>query len=155
LARYARFVIYWKTEEVKMKPKFRVVLTALSLFLTISGASFAKGGCLTECSPRFGIVSAFGAEADILLAGVFLANPDYRAYVSNVLQGQSFDMETTAFAHVAYANEVPFIAFRSLSDLAGGGDFGEVGALFGSGLAEANASAVTLDFLTAWANSGN
>jgi adenosylhomocysteine nucleosidase len=61
-------------------------------------------------------------------------------------------METTAFAHVAYANQVPFIAFRSLSDLAGGSDFNDVGAFFGSGLAEANSSAVTLAFLTAWAN---
>jgi adenosylhomocysteine nucleosidase len=87
-----------------------------------------------------------------LTAGFFLANPDYRAYVSNVLEGQSFDMETTAFAHVAYANEVPFIAFRSLSDLAGGSDFNDVGAFFGSGLAEANSSAVTLAFLGAWAN---
>src|SRR5262249_10628853 len=87
-----------------------------------------------------------------LTAGFFLANPDYRAYVSSVLQGQSFDMETTAFAHVAYANQVPFIAFRSLSDLAGGSDFNDVGAFFGSGLAEANSSAVTLAFLTAWAH---
>jgi adenosylhomocysteine nucleosidase len=87
-----------------------------------------------------------------LTAGVFLANPDYRDYVSSVLQGQSFDMETTALAHVAYANQVPFIAFRSLSDLAGGSDFNDVGAFFGSGLAEANSSAVTLAFLTAWAN---
>lgn len=87
-----------------------------------------------------------------LTAGFFLANPDYRQYVSDVLQGQSFDMETTAFAHVAYANQVPFIAFRSLSDLAGGSDFNDVGAFFGSGLAEANSSAVTLAFLTAWAN---
>ena len=30
-------------------------------------------------------------------------------------------MESAAVAHVAYANRVPFIAFRSLSDLAGGG----------------------------------
>jgi len=87
-----------------------------------------------------------------LSAGFFLANPDYRGYVSHVLQGQSFDMETTAFAHVAYANGIPFIAFRSLSDLAGGTDFNDVGAFFGSGLAEANSSAVTLAFLTAWAN---
>jgi adenosylhomocysteine nucleosidase len=86
-----------------------------------------------------------------LSAGAFLANPDYRAYVSSTLQGQSFDMETTAFAHVAYANHVPFIAFRSLSDLAGGTDFNDVGAFFGSGLAEGNSSAVTLAFLTAWA----
>jgi adenosylhomocysteine nucleosidase len=61
-----------------------------------------------------------------LTAGFFLANPDYRAYVSEVLEGQSFDMETTAFAHVAYANGVPFIAFRSLSDLAGGDDSNDV-----------------------------
>jgi adenosylhomocysteine nucleosidase len=60
-------------------------------------------------------------------------------------------METTAFAHVAFANRIPFIAFRSLSDLAGGTDFQDVGAFFGSGLAEANSSAVTLAFLDAWA----
>ena len=87
-----------------------------------------------------------------LTAGSFLANPDYRSYVSSVLHGQSFDMETTAFAHVAYANQIPFIAFRSLSDLAGGSDFNDVGAFFGSGLAEANSSSVTLAFLTAWAS---
>lgn len=87
-----------------------------------------------------------------LAAGAFLANPDYRSYVFNVLHGQSFDMETTAFAHVAYANQIPFIAFRSLSDLAGGSDFNDVGAFFGSGLAESNSSAVTLAFLTAWAS---
>ena len=32
------------------------------------------------------------------------------------------DMESAAVAHVAYANGVPFIAIRSLSDLAGGGE---------------------------------
>ena len=68
-----------------------------------------------------------------------------------VTEGKSFDMETTSFAHVAFANQIPFIAFRSLSDLAGGTDFTDVGAFFGSGLAEANASAVTLAFLETWA----
>ena len=44
-------------------------LLALCLSLTLGGAALARDhGCLTECSPRFGIVSAFGAEADILLA---------------------------------------------------------------------------------------
>ena len=86
-----------------------------------------------------------------LTAPIFLANPTYRSYVFRITQGQSFDMETTAFAHVAFANRIPFIAFRSLSDLAGGTDFQDVGAFFGSGLAEANSSAVTLAFLDAWA----
>ena len=48
----------------------------------------------------------------------FLANPNYRKYIFKTIQAVSVDMETTAFAHVAYANEIPFIAFRSLSDLA-------------------------------------
>ena len=82
---------------------------------------------------------------------VFLANANYRSYVFQVLKGQSFDMETTAFAHVAYANQIPFIAFRSLSALAGGSDSKDLTAFFGSGLAEANSSAVTLAFLEAWA----
>ena len=82
---------------------------------------------------------------------VFLANPDYRNYLFKTLQAVSIDMETTAFAHVAYANEIPFIAFRSVSDLAGGSDFTEVGAFFGSGLAEGNESKFTLGFLDAWA----
>lgn len=80
----------------------------------------------------------------------FLANPDYRTYLFKTVQAVSVDMETAAFAHVAYANEIPFIAFRSLSDLAGGGDFKEVGAFFSSGLAEGNESKVTLSFLEAW-----
>ena len=84
-------------------------------------------------------------------APAFLANPDYRNYIFKTVQAVSVDMETAAFAHVAYANEIPFIAFRSLSDLAGGNDFKDVGAFFGSGLAEGNESKVTLGFLSAWA----
>jgi len=81
----------------------------------------------------------------------FLANPDYRKYLFDKLQANSFEMETAGLAHVAYANGVPYIAFRSLSDLAGGEAFDpDVVALFSSGLAEANASAVALAFLRAW-----
>jgi adenosylhomocysteine nucleosidase len=81
----------------------------------------------------------------------FLANPDYRRYLFDTLQAETIEMETAALGHVAYANLVPFIAFRSLSDLAGGDDVHGVAAFFGSGLAEANAAAVTLSFLEAWA----
>lgn len=81
----------------------------------------------------------------------FLANSNYRKYLFQTIQAVSVDMETTAFAHVAYANEIPFIAFRSLSDLAGGSDIQDVGAFFGSGLAESNESKITLGFLEAWA----
>lgn len=82
----------------------------------------------------------------------FLANSQYRRYLFEQLQAQTFEMETAALAHVAYANGVPFIAFRSLSDLAGAEEFNaDVVALFASGLAETNEAAVTLAFLEAWA----
>ena len=84
-------------------------------------------------------------------ATVFLANAQYRTYLHEVLEAQTFEMETAALAHVAHANGVPYIAFRSLSDLAGAEGFDEyVGALFSSGLAEANEAKVTLAFLEAW-----
>jgi adenosylhomocysteine nucleosidase len=87
-------------------------------------------------------------------ATVFLANAQYRAYLHEVLEVQSFEMETAALAHVAHANGVPYIAFRSLSDLAGAEGFDEdVGALFSSGLAETNEARVTLAFLEAWKRS--
>jgi adenosylhomocysteine nucleosidase len=84
-------------------------------------------------------------------ATVFLANAQYRAYLYEVLEAQTFEMETAALAHVAHANNVPYIAFRSLSDLAGAEAFdADVAALFGSGLAETNEAKVTLAFLDAW-----
>lgn len=80
----------------------------------------------------------------------FLANAEYRTYLFDTLKADVVDMETAALAHVAYANQIPYIAFRSVSDLAGGNDFKEVGAFFGSGLAETNEAAVTLEFLAKW-----
>jgi adenosylhomocysteine nucleosidase len=120
---------------------------------------------LARCGPK--AVASPGAEPDpklcvttqpkIVLGGrgvsatVFLANPNYRKYLFDTLHAQTFEMETAALAHVAYSNGIPYIAFRSLSDLAGAEEFNaDVGALFASGLAEANESAVTLAFLDAW-----
>jgi len=51
----------------------------------------------------------------------FVDNKAYREWVWQTFAADSLDMESAAVAHVAYANLVPFIAFRSLSDLAGGG----------------------------------
>jgi adenosylhomocysteine nucleosidase len=98
-----------------------------------------------KAEPRL-IVGGRGASG-----GAFLANPQYRGYLFEQLQAQAFDMETAALAHVAYANHVPYIAFRSLSDLAGAEAFDpDAVALFSSGLAETNEAAVTLAFLAAW-----
>jgi adenosylhomocysteine nucleosidase len=121
---------------------------------------------LARCGPK--AVKSPGGEPDpklcvatqpkVVLGGrgvsatVFLANPNYRTYLFEKLQAQTFEMETAALAHVAYSNGIPYIAFRSLSDLAGAEEFNsDVVALFASGLAETNEAAVTLAFLEAWA----
>lgn len=51
---------------------------------------------------------------------VFLDNAAYREHVFKTWGARSVDMETTAYAQVCYTNEVPFLAIRALSDLAGG-----------------------------------
>lgn len=121
---------------------------------------------LASCGPK--AIPAAGAAPDpklcvgtqprIVVGGrgvsgtAFLANAAYRTYLFEQLRAQTVDMETAALAHVAHVNGIPYIAFRSLSDLAGAQEFNaDVGALFASGLAEANESAVTLAFLAAWA----
>jgi adenosylhomocysteine nucleosidase len=51
----------------------------------------------------------------------FVDNAAYREWVWQTFHADALDMESAAVAHVAYTNATPFIAFRSLSDLAGGG----------------------------------
>ena len=58
------------------------------------------------------------------------------------------DMESAAVAHVAYANKVPFIAFRSLSDLAGGEEHENMIETFRQ-LASDNSASVVKEFLKA------
>ena len=120
---------------------------------------------LARCGPK--AVKTPGAQPDpalcvkttpqVIVGGrgvsgsAFLANPQYRSYLFEQLQAQTFEMETAALAHVAYANGIPYIAFRSLSDLAGAEEFNaDAVALFASGLAETNEAAVTLAFLDGW-----
>jgi adenosylhomocysteine nucleosidase len=78
----------------------------------------------------------------------FVDNAAFREYAFSTFEAQVLDMESAAVAHVAYANGVPFIAFRSLSDLAGGGEGeNEMGTFMG--LASANSAAVVTAFIAA------
>lgn len=52
----------------------------------------------------------------------FVDNAEFRRYVFATFAARVMDMESASLAHVAYANRKPFIVFRSLSDLAGGGE---------------------------------
>jgi adenosylhomocysteine nucleosidase len=79
----------------------------------------------------------------------FVDNAAYREWVWRTFHADALDMESAAVAHVAYVNGVPFIAFRSISDLAGGGP-GENEVNTFLSLASENSAAVLLAFLARW-----
>jgi adenosylhomocysteine nucleosidase len=78
----------------------------------------------------------------------FVDNAALRSWAFATFQARVLDMETAAVAHVAYADDVPFIGFRSLSDLAGG-DPGKNQAGVFFQLASDNSAAVVRAFVKA------
>ena len=90
--------------------------------------------CLDE-TPRI-VVGGSGVSGS-----AFVDNAEFRKYVYQTFEAQVLDMESAAIAHVAYANDIPFLAVRSLSDLAGGGGNENQIVTF-LGLAAGNAAAV-------------
>jgi adenosylhomocysteine nucleosidase len=76
----------------------------------------------------------------------FVDNAKYREYVLATFQAKVLDMESAAVAHVTFANGVPFLAVRSLSDLAGGGSGANEMMTF-LGLASKNSAAVVTAIL--------
>ena len=81
-------------------------------------------------------------------AGVFADNVEWRDYLHDAWGARVLDMESAAVAQVAYANEVPVIVFRSLSDLAGG-DAGENRMMAFMALASVNSADVVRAFVAA------
>lgn len=79
----------------------------------------------------------------------FVDNAALREYAFHTFQANVLDMETAAVGQVAYSNHVPYLAFRSLSDLAGGGEGANEMVTF-MGLAADNSAQVMLAFLAAW-----
>jgi adenosylhomocysteine nucleosidase len=79
---------------------------------------------LDKCTPQ-GV--CLDRELGVIVGGngvsgsTFVDKASYRTWVWDTFQADALDMETAAVAHVAHVNRVPYIAFRSLSDLAGGG----------------------------------
>jgi adenosylhomocysteine nucleosidase len=99
--------------------------------------------CL-ENAPRV-IVGGNGVSGS-----TFVDNAEFREWAFDTFEANVLDMETASTAMVAYANGVPFIAFRSLSDLAGGGPGeNEIGTFFQ--VAANNSAMVVMAFLEAWA----
>jgi adenosylhomocysteine nucleosidase len=79
----------------------------------------------------------------------FVDNAAFREYAFATFGARVLDMETSAVGQVAWSNGVPFIAFRSLSDLAGGGA-GENEMHTFINIAADNSARVLLAFLAAW-----
>jgi adenosylhomocysteine nucleosidase len=94
----------------------------------------ARAGAMVEHTVKFATCTTdnhcFERPPRVAVGGngvsgqAFVDNRDFRKFTFKTFQARVLDMESAAVAHVAYANGVPFIAFRSLSDLAGG-DQGE------------------------------
>lgn len=99
------------------------------------------GECLSH-DPRV-VVGGNGVSGP-----TFVDNATFREWAWNSFHADALDMETAAVAIVAYENRVPYIAFRSLSDLAGGGPGQNEARTFGR-LAADNSAAVVIAYLTA------
>jgi adenosylhomocysteine nucleosidase len=100
------------------------------------------GKCLTH-KPKL-VIGGNGVSGQ-----AFMDNKAFREYTFKTFQANVLDMETAAVGHVAYSNAVPYIAFRSLSDLAGGGEGeNEMGTFMG--IAADNSAKVLLAFLAKW-----
>ncbi|MBU2357785.1 MAG: phosphorylase, partial [Alphaproteobacteria bacterium] len=79
---------------------------------------------------------------------MFVDNAALRQHAFATFDAQVLDMESAGVAQVAFANGIPFIAFRSLSDLAGGGEgANEMGTFMA--LAATNAATVIRAFVAA------
>lgn len=109
----------------------------------------AAGLKLKACSSD---THCLGQPPRILVGGIgvstmsFVDNAKFRDWLYAGWKARATDMESAAVAQVAYVNGVPFIAFRSLSDLAGGEAGGNQMDLFMT-LAAENAAAVVKAFV--------
>ncbi len=101
----------------------------------------AAGRCLSQ-EPRV-VVDGNGVSGQS-----FVDNAEIRTWAYGAFGARVLDMESAAVAQVAYVNQTPFIAFRSLSDLAGG-DPGKNQALTFFQLASDNSAAVVRAFIAA------
>lgn len=120
---------FWFPSDPDLLAVARKVASRLEL-----GACAEASKCLTN-KPRI-IVGGSGVSGQ-----AFVDNARFHEYVLATFQAKVLDMESAAVAHVAYANGVPFLAVRSLSDLAGGsGSANEMVAFMG--LASRNSATV-------------
>ena len=105
-------------------PETRFWFPADETLLALARAA-APNVALDRCTPEN---TCLGQAPRIVIGGAgvsggaFVDNAEFRGYTFETFGARVLDMESAAVAHVAWANRVPFIAIRSLSDLAGGSE---------------------------------
>jgi adenosylhomocysteine nucleosidase len=134
--------------EIEYRFWFPVDAKMLEVAKTLEGkVELAKCGADNVClshAPKL----VFGGNG--VSGQTFVDNAPFREWAFKTFEAEVLDMETASVAMVAYQNSVPYIAFRSLSDLAGGGPGeNEIGTFFQ--VASDNSAKVMLAFLEAWA----
>jgi adenosylhomocysteine nucleosidase len=128
----------WFAADAKMLEIANTVVDSVALTMCTSA-----GVCL-EHEPRVN-VGGNGVSNSF-----FVNDPIYRTFLWESFEAAGVDMETSAIAQVVGAQGIPFIAFRSLSDLAGGGPGqNQVRTFFQ--LAADNSATLVFSFLDTWA----
>ena len=123
---------YWFEVDPKM-------LAAARSLANVELNSCSAGVCLTH-KPHL-MVGGNGVSGQ-----AFVDNAAFREYAFKTFEANVLDMESAAVAHVTFSNGVPFLAVRSLSDLAGGGEGANEMMTF-LGLASKNSAAVVTAIL--------
>ncbi|KAL8259583.1 hypothetical protein R6Q59_027536 [Mikania micrantha] len=80
-------------------------------------------------------------------ANIYLDNAAYRNFLYNKFNVSPVEMESAGIALICSQQNVPFIVFRALSDLAGGGSADKNEADIFSGLSANNSVIVTVEFI--------
>lgn len=99
----------------------------------------------TTCLPRSPVVARVDKGCS---ANAFIDNAAYRQFLQSKFNITPIDMETAAVALVSLEFNTPFIAIRSLSDLAGGGSAQSNEAAIYSSLAAENCVTVAVKFIS-------
>ncbi|XP_058074302.1 bark storage protein A-like [Magnolia sinica] len=80
-------------------------------------------------------------------ANIYLDNAAYRSFIYNKFHVSPVDMESASVALICLQQRVPYIAFRALSDLAGGGSADSNEAATFTSLAATNSVTVVIEFI--------
>ncbi|KAJ9168309.1 hypothetical protein P3X46_019852 [Hevea brasiliensis] len=80
-------------------------------------------------------------------SSIYLDNAAYRSFIYDKFNVSPVEMETAAVALICLQQKIPFIAFRAVSDLAGGGSAHSNEADTFTSLAANNSVAVVLEFI--------